>query len=293
MAIIRTVFIYAGHHYKEFQSGRWVQKTQGPYSISVDKHHFMLSEINKKYKKQWNISLVHGADLISVLAKAKLSSTLLAIPAGESTELDKSFRKEEIEAIKHATYHEGLSILTTCGSSYWLSKERVWNDRCTVQPDSTDQIRKPSRIGIFNGRAIGPLSPYPGQTYNTAFFHESIALNTRKRTVQVLLSGGGAFFPFKSSQKVKTVASYAPQELTRFQITPEWARAAIAISYGKGKAILSMIHPGYGAEDIDVEAYAAAFPDRADDWKTIRSTLSPLEERLDCVHDLLEEFEKE
>jgi hypothetical protein len=52
---------------------------------------------------------------------------------------------------------------------------------------------------------------------------------------------------------------------------------------GKGTALLSMFHPYYGPNDIDVEAYERTFPDCGTNWRAVQENLSPLDVRMRFV----------
>lgn len=264
---------------------------EGLYAESLQKHAFIFEYLKKHSHKPWTLEYVSSSELITRLKREpKLEETLLDIPAGESTKLEKDFSDEQIRVIQKAIGN-GMRLFSTCGSSYMLSRERIWNDKCDEQPTRISQIKKSGRFNIFDGIAQGPLSPYPGQTYNSAFFHEAVKVRNSTSTICTLLSGGGAFFPFPSTAQNKVLATYLPSELERLGKDPCWEAAIVKCSYGKGSAIMSMIHPGYGKEDIHIESYKKAFPDRKDDWEMIYRSLSSEQQRMDFVETILREFE--
>ncbi|MBS0654173.1 MAG: hypothetical protein JSR46_00200 [Verrucomicrobia bacterium] len=266
--------------------------------MSVDKHNFMFDQVNKLQHKKWTISPIYGEELAEMLqdrlSRDALQDVLMVIPAGESTQLDEAFSQEETSLINESV-QRGMCIYGTCGSAYWMSAKRIWDDKCSIQPEDCDRITKTSSMGLFLGTAIGPLSPYPGQTYNTSFFHEAVNLSTISgQPVTVLLSGGGTFFVDEAKlkgQTVKTLAYYLPEELDKYQKNETWRSAVISCTCKRGKVIVAMVHPGYGCEDIHVATYNQAFPDRGDDWQGIRDRLSPLEERMAFVGEILRDFE--
>lgn len=298
---IESVYIYRGH-LRSLQPwlGKTVQTIQGPYLESIAKHQFIFHQIKEQKQRKWKIELIYGHEIIPTLQKIKLSftihSSLLVIPAGESSELDAAFSDEEASSIKESV-GEGLRILGTCGSAYYLSLEREWNDKCSIQPKDTTSLRKTSKMGIYQGRAIGPLSPYPGQIYNSAFFHEAIKIIGKQNEATVLVSGGGTFVPIDSSlttlmkQRVEVLAKYDLKELPRFSKDATWSPAVVLCDYGKGAAVLSKIHPAYGPEDIDLDSYRKAFPNRKDDWEGIRNSLSPLSKRVSLFYEFIEALE--
>jgi len=289
---IENIYIYQGH--RVFNPKNNQIQFKGPYGMSVEKHNFMFDEVNKLQNKQWKISPVYGEHLSKILSNRSFGNDLLVIPAGESTELDGAFSDDDLSLIKNAV-RQGMRLYGTCGSAYWLSKKRIWNDKCSVQPEEMKEIIKTSSMDFFSGIAVGPLSPYPGQTYSTMFFHEAVQIQTLSgRKVTVLLSGGGTFLSENNEEldrSVKTLAFYPSEELEKYQKNKSWEKAVISCEYGLGKVILAMVHPGYGAEDINVEAYSMAFQSRTDRWQEIKDSLSSLEERMNFVGDILKDFE--
>ncbi len=272
--LIKNVFVYGGH-----QGG-----LAGPYATSVDKELSMFHKINAWQERAWEIQKISGEALAHTLHQTSPTESLLVIPAGESSSLDDAFSDETLDAIRSKT-DQGLRLYATCGSAYWLAKTRAWSQEATT-------LRKEGRANLFHGTAVGPLSPYPGEPSPTAFFHQAAPLKTARSRVTVLLSGGGAFFPDpQSKQEVQTLATYADETLRLHGKTGEWAKAVIAFRYGLGKAILSMVHPDYGPEDIQVDAYKRAFPHRKDPWPDIRNALSSERTRLSFVAETLEAFE--
>lgn len=283
MSLIQSVLVYSGHHIGD--------GLKGPYGMSVNKHREMFEAVGRLRERGWSIKSVYGEDLIGELARSHLSETLLVIPAGPASELD-VFSDSEIDAVKKSISQGRLRLWTTCGSTYWTAYESIWQDAMT---NSGSTIKK-RRLGLFPGVTIGPLVPYPGKSYNEAFFHDAISVETKSAKVKVLLSGGGSFFPYRSDffdgqQKVTTLATYAGEDMLRLGKGPEWNQAVVACTYGLGACLHSMVHPGYGSDDIDPERYAKAFPDRADAWVKIKETLSAPLERESFVADMIEQLE--
>lgn len=106
----------------------------------------------------------------------------------------------------------------------------------------------------------------------------------------------GSFIPDKgSNQKVKVVARYPHSELVQHGVREEelgqWENASIMISCEKGAALLSMFHPYYGSQNIDVERYEKAFPDCGTDWRDVHSRLSSTEDRMNFATYMLDTLE--
>ena len=276
--MFRSVCIYSGH--------RTPLGLVGPYAESVEKGLHIFTSLKGK---AWKVFTVEGAQLAHTLQSSKVKETLLVIPAGQSSRLDETLGSE-VEAIQMFV-REGGSLFASCGAAYWLSSKRVWGDRCDANPHERVFTKKTNPAAFFLGKAWGPLCFYPGQEYNAAFWHGAIRLtNYKGKTIRVLLSGGGAFFPGKEEQQVESLATYCKDELSRFSKDEKWSDAIIRCDCGKGTVILSMVHPMYGAEEIDVDAYAKAFPDRADNWREIRDNLSPKKERLAFMEEIIASF---
>lgn len=279
VALNTTVFVYAGHRIALCSGSKRLQTVEGPYGINVEKHLSTFQKVNALYNKFASVQRIYGDQLVESLFHAEPSKTLLVIPAGESSNLDRVFSDQEIAMIK-ARVSSGMELYAECGSAYWLAKERVWDVKQAP-------LSKEGRIGIFPGVAAGPLSPYPEQPTHAAFVHEGVELKTARSAVRVLLSGGGAFFVPENEQRVETLAVYNEEFLQQRGKGKEWEKAVISCSYGKGKAILSMVHPDFGPEDLDVDIYARTFSDRTDDWKAIRDFLSPQDARIQFIAEIL------
>ncbi|MCB1071595.1 MAG: hypothetical protein KDK96_00675 [Chlamydiia bacterium] len=70
------------------------------------------------------------------------------------------------------------------------------------------------------------------------------------------LNGGGASIPHPEDSNYEILVSYDEP------LIPKWLSIAAVKSYvGEGRAILSSLHLGYHASDIDVSVYEKYFPD--------------------------------
>lgn len=267
MNSIKSIFIYQGHTLKQ-------EGVIGTYQTDAINRLF---EIIKFHNPHLEISYVFGEHLIESITNVALdalSSSLLVIPAGESSTLDAVFSTDEIITIQDST-KKGLNLFVTCGSAYWLAKKRLWGT-------GKNPSEKQSKIGIFPGTAIGPLSH--------RFLHETVKIHRNKRELQVLLSGGGSFVYSSedaNNHHIQVLANYDTEDLKKFGQDATLNSAIVACTYGKGKAILSMIHLEYGAEDIDVTAMTRAFPERKENWQQIKTTLASEHERIAFISDIL------
>lgn len=277
---LRHVLVYKGHEQNPIL---------GPYFANIEKRIKMFNALND-YRKElgrpsWNVTAVSGEKLVDSLKQMNPAETLLVVPAGQSTNLDRVFSEEQMGGIR-TFFEAGGRGYFNCGSAYWVSKKRVYQDLCSEQPDQAGTIVKSSNIPLFEGTAEGPLCPFPGKKYKVGFFSDAVEVTDGKERCTIYLSGGGSFQLGPSSQKTKVLVRYAPEELNRHGKREEkWENAVIMVSVGKGAAMLSMFHPYYGPNDIDVETYEKQFPSAecGTDWKKVKERLSPLDVRMRFV----------
>jgi glutamine amidotransferase-like uncharacterized protein len=279
MNLIRHVVIYAGHR---------AHPLFGPYSANIPKRVAMFEYLNRFRKNPWSVETIDGDCLTDRLKLLSPSSTLLVIPAGQSTCLDKVLSLAQCHFIKNYL-ESGAYGYFNCGSAYMVSEKRIFHDLCEESPEVKKPIVKPSQLPLFDGVAEGPLCPYPGKKYNVGFFSDAVKITNGSRTCTIYLSGGGSFHSSKGNCTV--LLRYAASELKRLGISeaklPQWENAAIMTRVGKGKALLSMFHPYYNPHDFDPETYEKAFPDCGTNWRQIRDSLTPLEERMDFVYQTM------
>ncbi len=261
-------------------SGRQIMDTQvGPYPESVEK----LTNLFKLIYKDV-IPLNGGMSLVTRLKMVSPKSTLLVIPSGESTKLDEALSQGEIQMIQ-ATVEQGLSLLAVGGAAYWASKTRIWSDMCAHQPDCRDPIIKSSKCPIFPGVAKGPLLPFPGQSYDPAFFRGAATIECEGKKIHIPLKASGTF-EFESSQKIKVLAGYVEKN----QLNAKRQPAIIGCSFGTGKAVLSMVQLGYHPDDLDVKAHKNAFPNSEIDWQDAKNSISPIQDQKAFLQSILNYF---
>jgi glutamine amidotransferase-like uncharacterized protein len=280
---IRNVIVYKGHE---------ANPLLGPYPENIIKQIDMFNILNS-YRETfgrpaWKVTAIAGENLIDALQESDPSETLLVIPAGQSSNLDKVFSADELSFIRRKFLAEGGGRLyATCGASYMMSKVREYDGLCTQQPEKRELIVKQSVLPLFEGTAKGPLCPFPGKKYQLGFYSDAVKVTNGHDNCTIFLSGGGSFIPFESVQKVKVLIQYLDSELLRLKKEPRewknWKNATILTQVGKGAALLSMFHPYYGPKDIDVESYERAFPDCGTNWKSVKENLSPLDKRMRFV----------
>lgn len=279
---IRHVVVYKGHE---------KHALLGPYLQNIAKRIEMFNTLNQYREMQgrsrWNVTAIAGEELVEGLKALPFRETLLVIPAGQSTNLDKVFSIEQMIFIKEEFFAGGGRGYFNCGSAYWVSNKRIYTDLCMEQPVDRQPIVKTTNLPLFDGYSEGPLCPYPGKKYQVGFFSDAVRVTDGKDSCTIYLSGGGSFFPAKGEQNVRVLVRYPESELRRLKKSAEeskqWENAVILVSVGKGAALLSMFHPYYGPNDFNVEVYERYFPDSGTDWKAVKEKLSPLDERMRFV----------
>jgi len=282
-SFIRNVIVYKGHEENPLL---------GPYADNITKQIDMFHILNR-YREEygrppWKITAIAGEKLISALQECNPKETLLVIPAGQSSNLEKVFSVAQTSFIKNQFLAErGGRLYATCGASYAMSKVRKYNGLCTQQPEKRELTIKQSAFPLFEGTAEGPLCPFPGEKYKVGFYSDAVTVTNGKDKCTIYLSGGGSFLPDASAQKVKTLVKYLDSELTRLGKPlaehKDSANATILAKVGKGTVLLSMFHPYYGSKDFNVELYEKTFPNCGTNWRAVKDNLSPLDERMRFV----------
>lgn len=290
---IENVVIYKGH-----EKGIYF----GPYPENIQKRIKMFNVLNhyreKNQQMKWEITAVAGEDLVRTLKQKNYKKTLLVIPAGQSSNLDKAFSLTETQFLKEEFFFQGGLGYFNCGSAYWISQERIYHDLCQEQPEKRLPIRKTTQLPLFQGTTEGPLCPFPGKKYKVGFFSDAVSVCDGKTECNIFLSGGGSFIlnkQLEKDQKVKVLARYLHSELIRHGKKPEeckkWENAAIMVSIGEGAALLASYHPYYGDPDFDVDLYERNFPDCGTNWKEVAQKLSPLDVRMNFVLKMINQLE--
>lgn len=287
---IKQVIIYSGHEINEHF---------GPYYANIDKMTELFKQLNLLREQMWEVSQVPGEKLIERLKKANPKETLLVIPAGESSSFDKVFTNTETTFLKEEFFNVGGRGFLTCGSAYWVTAKRDYNDFRQEESEIRKRVVKTTNLNLCPWTSKGPLCPLPGSKYTPGYFSDAIRVtDDKKNECSFYLSGGGSFIkdepsellPFKKmkldsdeTDKVKVLVRYLPSELLRHKKTTQEENAVVISKVGEGAVLLSMFHPYYGPDDVDVEAYEKFFPDSGTNWKKVKEKLSPLEKRLDFV----------
>jgi len=242
----------------------------GVYGESVTK----LRRLFNYVKGPWEISEVGEKEVLP--EKWNPSKTLFILPGGKAGEYDQSLQ-EKVKPLK-AFVEQGGCFFSVCGGSYFASKRTVYQ----ISPQ--ELLEKERTLGLFEGTAQGPL--IPSDSDDISFHHGALQVrwNKTEEKSPVLISGGGAFIPNKGGVNHEVLVSYDDP------LVPKELSAAVVKCYvGQGRAILSSLHLGYHASDIDVPIYEKAFP--AHNWKQIVKNLEGTEAfRVQCFANLLLEL---
>lgn len=280
-APLRQIVIYAGHK---------THPLFGPYAGSVEKKAEMFEYMNRYRQIPWEIETVDGDDLEECLRRKNPEETLLVIPAGQSSRLDRVFTAVQTAFLRDEFFVRGGRGFFICGSAYWVSEKRIFKDLCEESPEVKRPLFKSSSLPLFYGVAEGPLCPFPGKKYKVGFYSDAMQVTDGVNQCSIYLSGGGSFIipeMLENGERVSVLLRYLPSELTRHGILekeiPKWENAAIMTSVGKGAALLSMFHPYFGPDDI-AETHKDDFPDCGTDWDRVKAALTPLEARMQFIY---------
>src|SRR5437868_5663865 len=107
---IKQVLVYEGHK---------KHPLFGPYPENVIKRIKMFELLNSYRRQKWTVSTSPGEELIGKLKQTNPEETLLVIPAGQSSNLDKVFTLAQTQFIKEKFFEEGGRGYFNCGSAYW------------------------------------------------------------------------------------------------------------------------------------------------------------------------------
>ncbi|WP_420421431.1 BPL-N domain-containing protein [Simkania sp.] len=249
---IRSILIYNG---------------PGVYGESVTK----LMRLFGYVKGPWKIAEIGEKEVVP--DKWTPAETLFILPGGKAGEYDEHLG-EQVQKLKRFVIEGGL-FFSVCGGSYFASKRTVY------QLSTQECLDKTRELCFFNGVAQGPL--IPSDTDDISFHHGALQVRWKDtaRKAPVLISGGGAFIPNEATTGHEVLVSYEDPLIPK-----KLSAAVVKCRIGKGRAILSSLHLGYHASDIDVPVYKKYFP--AHDWEQIVASLEGTEEfRVQCFADLL------
>jgi glutamine amidotransferase-like uncharacterized protein len=284
--MIRRIIVYNGH---------LLCPENGPYFSYIQRRIDMFTGLNAHRERlnrpPWKVERVSGEELIDKMKGLNPKETLFVMPAGESSKFDKSFSESQIAFLLNF-FKSGGKGYFTCGAAYWASRHRIYHGICPSQLELGKTVDKISRIPLFSGIAEGPLCPFPGKKFKAGFYSDAVKVTDGSKECTIFLSGGGSFIP---DDQTEVLARYPHSELKRLgkpeEEFPKLENAAVLETVGKGAVLLSMFHPYYGANDIDVEAYEEAFAGSGTNWREVHSKLSSEEVRMEFVNDMLMKLE--
>ena len=264
---VSRVLIYTGH-----------RGGLGPYHESVKGCVDTFTVLAKRFS--WKVCQVRGEDLTSTLAKQVFRKTMLVIPAGPSTILERTFAEEELFNIEDAC-KKGVKLVLICGSAFLFSHIRAWQ----ASEKALKSTYKLSKMPLFPGIAKGPLYFSSHKNSDMTFRHQAVELSTKWGKIKLLNSGGGAFV--SEDEGVEVLATYSAEELERLKKATSWKNAIIKYRLGLGEILMSMVHFELGPEKIDEKMMKHLFRDREKDWAKIKKSLSTDREIYDYITSLL------
>ena len=139
------------------------------------------------------------------------------------------------------------------------------------------------------GKCGGYLVAFPIAAYITS------QLAKKKSQILAIFTGQFLIYLLGFLWLIPLFGSNLPSDLLRHGKTEselsKWEKAAILISVGKGAALLSMFHPYYGSNDMNVPLYEEAFPDSGTNWGEIKRKLSPLDLRMRFAFNMISKLE--
>lgn len=242
----------------------WIYSGKGVYGESVTK----LMRLFGYVQGPWEIKTVGEKEL--EIEKWDPKSTLFILPGGKAGEYDGSLG-EYVPKLKEFVKQGGF-FFSVCGGSYFASQHTVY------QMSPTEVLERERSLALFEGSAEGPL--VPSSSTDISFHHGALEIEWQesKKRAPVLVSGGGRFVPNGSKRRYEVLATYADATI-----------AVVKTYVGKGRAILSSLHLGYHASDINVGVYQELFP--VHDWKKIVASLEGTEAfRIECFAKILLAF---
>lgn len=190
--------------------------------------------LNRLLSSRYVVQQVTAQDLTSPAWKS--STSLLVFPGGQASPYVKDLVGSANSNIKDYV-KDGGKYLGFCAGAYFASKKVKF---MTGTP-----------LEVIANR---PLEFFPGTIYGTTFpgfdyasekgaraTKVTFSFPTEKETIQSLVyfNGGGSFLNVDAYPSIKILARYNDVNRNSDEI------AAVLCNFGKGKAILSAIHPEY------------------------------------------------
>jgi biotin--protein ligase len=169
-----------------------------------------------------------------ILCGALDSACALVIPGGADVPYCHALNGEGCARIRAFVAAGGIYI-GFCAGAYFAAERIEWN---LGQPD---QILAPRELAFFPGVAVGPIFG-PG-TYDP--YSEKGA-----RIVPITTMAGAQSWAYYNGGCAFVGNSPETQVLARYSELPETPPAAVTLLHGKGRVILSGVHPEYSCSDL-------------------------------------------
>lgn len=182
---------------------------------------------------------------------------LLCVPGGNMFEYAGDLGDAGVQAVRDFVAAGG-GYVGVCGGAYFSATSVVWQGRRLAMQS----------LGLFDGASQGPLdaiAPYPECTMCEVQITDHTHAITREEPAAewILYCYGPSLNP--TSESTATI-------LARYGATK--APAALAVTYGSGRAFLIGTHPEIEEDDDrDGTADSEAFDDRGSDWPLLRTAI--------------------
>lgn len=158
-------------------------------------------------------------------------ATLFIMPGGRSLPFYEALGSAGNQAIVDFVTHGGC-YLGVCAGAYYAVRETLF------ALDLPHELRLPGALNFFEGQAVGPVFSAPAFDYQAESGACVVTIAWGEEQYPSYFNGGCAF-----TESPFTIARYAENHLP----------AMIAFSYGKGRVVLSGVHPELDAGSIPID----------------------------------------
>ncbi|OGT43738.1 MAG: hypothetical protein A3F13_08345 [Gammaproteobacteria bacterium RIFCSPHIGHO2_12_FULL_40_19] len=189
------------------------------------------------FKESEAISPISGAELQN---SAWIPNTrLLIIPGGRSLPFYEALGSAGNKNI--ATFvAQGGCYLGLCAGAYYAARETIFAMGLPLE------LQLPGALNFFSGRAIGPVFADELFAYASEAGARIVNIDWQNQQTYALYFNGGCYF--ESAEKFKNVAILARYSQNQLP-------AIIACNLGKGRAVLSGVHPELSFETVPDDAH--------------------------------------
>lgn len=212
----------------------------GPGTESTDILLSALNDfLNKKNLETFQISFV-SADLLCEEIQFK-NTKLLVIPGGRDLPYVEHLKPQAMSNIKKYVY-DGGSYFGICAGAYFSCSHVSFDE------NGPFEVLGERSLSFFQGLGKGPV--YPGFRYDSTAGSRMSPLICSKDlgfyNSFAYFNGGGEFIPMNGVQEFKTLAFYKD--------FPD-KRAIVYINYGRGRVMLSFVHPEMNCKFLCMSNY--------------------------------------